>query len=199
LKVIDITGTNLNDLPSTQELIDKISQKRYQVGVKKISSGFGFDWTNYAPACFEYEIQLERISGDIILGNERHSSKKYEHNQSRSNITKLNYKGTLLYVFPNDLSGNSYHWWDAIGACNRLNRLGYDDWYLPTKEELNFLYMNKEKIDGLTDGWYWSSTESSKRDAWVQSFRDSDQSTEYKGIQYNIHKGNLRVRCIRKD
>ena len=53
--------TDFNQFPSTQELIDKISEGRYLVGVERIKSGMGFDWINYAPACFEYKIEMERV------------------------------------------------------------------------------------------------------------------------------------------
>jgi len=51
--------TDLNQFPSTQELIDKISARRYEVGVKMIN--VGYNTVNYAPACFEYEIEMEKI------------------------------------------------------------------------------------------------------------------------------------------
>ena len=41
--------------------LEKISEERYLVGAERIKSGMGFDWINYAPACFEYTIEMERV------------------------------------------------------------------------------------------------------------------------------------------
>ena len=49
-------------------------------------------------------------------------------------------------------------WEDAKKACAALG----DGWRLPTKDELNILYENKDKIGGLIHQLrspYWSSTE----------------------------------------
>lgn len=43
--------------------------------------------------------------------------------------------------------------------CSDLELNGYDDWYLPSKDELNQLYLNREVIGGFFDEAYWSSTE----------------------------------------
>ena len=61
------------------------------------------------------------------------------------------------------------YWGRQIGKVRRGG--GYDDWYLPTKEELNWIYDNlrrKGKITG--DTWYWSSSSYSANLAWVQIF-----------------------------
>jgi len=193
--------TDMNQIPSTQELIDKITAKRYQVGVKEISSGYGFNWVNYAPACFEYEIEMDRVS-DIYYKPRNDNHREYNDNNTNNNqfqIPSINNNGETIYVFPNDLSGGPYHWEQAKQACNSLNRLGFDDWYLPSKEELNILYLYKGEIGGFSDGWYWSSTESSYNQIWVQDFNDGNQDTQYRGTMYDCHKGTIRVRCIRKD
>ena len=140
--------TDLNQIPETQELINKISRKQYQVGIKKISSGHGFDWVNYAPACFEYKIELDKIRDDYYQPsqNSYHDREKDNNQNSHSKIPTVSHNGENFYVFPNDLSGGTYHVEQAKSACGSLNRLGYDDWYLPSKEELNILYLNKEEI-----------------------------------------------------
>ena len=52
-----------------------------------------------------------------------------------------------------DLGG--MNWNEAKEACAKVG----DGWRLPTKDELNILYENMDKIGGFTDEEYWSSTE----------------------------------------
>ena len=59
-----------------------------------------------------------------------------------------------LEVMTEDLEGKMT-WEDAMKACADLG----DGWRLPTKDELNTLYQNKDKIGGFADYGYWSSTE----------------------------------------
>jgi len=47
---------------------------------------------------------------------------------------------------------------------------GFEDWFLPSKSELNKLYHAKSAVGGFSDGYYWSSTESDANDAWYQVF-----------------------------
>ena len=67
-------------------------------------------------------------------------------------------------------------WDDAIIACKKLGT----GWRLPTKDELNMLYENKEEIGGFAGSNYWSSTEYGNTNAWRQYFYSGNQSTNYK-------------------
>ena len=61
----------------------------------------------------------------------------------------------------------------CVARRNNSKSLGHDDWRLPSQEELDLLYRNKDKgalkgsfeyedrVEQLTDGDYWSSTRSS--------------------------------------
>lgn len=72
-----------------------------------------------------------------------------------------------LEVMTEDLG--EMNWDDAMKACADLG----DGWRLPTKDELNLLYENKEKIGGFAnDGGYWSSTETGLSFAWLKDFID---------------------------
>ena len=59
----------------------------------------------------------------------------------------------------------------AASIARDYNGGGYTDWFLPSKDELNQLYVNREAIGGLeTNGYYWSSTENGFNLAWSQDF-----------------------------
>ncbi len=47
---------------------------------------------------------------------------------------------------------------------------GYDDWFMPSLLEMEYLYKNREQIGGFTSTEYWSSCESNARAACVMSF-----------------------------
>ncbi len=79
----------------------------------------------------------------------------------------------------------------AARLCNDLTQGGYSDWYLPSKDELNLMYLQKTTIGGFADDMYWSSSQVNKNSAWLQDFKFGTQfSTTPK--DYGTH-----VRAIR--
>ena len=78
----------------------------------------------------------------------------------------------------------------AAQLCNDLTVGSYDDWFLPSKDELNKLYLNKVAIGGFADYDYWSSSEGNADNAWLQGFYNGSQIYHYKGYTY-------RVRAVR--
>lgn len=58
---------------------------------------------------------------------------------------------------------------DAFLACSELDRNGFDDWYLPSVNELQELYPYRGQL-GLADKRYWSSSELDAVDAYVVDF-----------------------------
>ena len=53
----------------------------------------------------------------------------------------------------------------------------YDDWYLPSEDELNQLYINRAEIGGFASNYFWSSTESSINSAWLQHLDGGNKSS----------------------
>ena len=49
----------------------------------------------------------------------------------------------------------------AARLCGDLVEGGYSDWYLPSIDELNKLYINRVAIGGFASNRYWSSSEES--------------------------------------
>ena len=69
-------------------------------------------------------------------------------------------------------AGSTY----AAGLARAYNGGGFNDWYLPSIEELKKLYLSKGTIGGYTTSgyylYYWSSTEGSAAGANCQGFGD---------------------------
>ena len=81
----------------------------------------------------------------------------------------------------------------AAKLCADYEYDGYDDWFLPSKEELNILYQNKALFDNLADQIYWSSTEYDMGRAWVQDFTSGDQHLDNTSDRASVH-----TRAVRK-
>ena len=67
-------------------------------------------------------------------------------------------------------------WEAAKKACADLG----DGWRLPTKEELNEMYRNKDKLGAFTLDNYWSSSENTNYYAWSQDFSSGIQNSNSK-------------------
>ena len=72
----------------------------------------------------------------------------------------------------------------AARLCDQLVLDGYSDWFLPSKEELNILYEQKEIIGGYEHGYYWSSSEFATNFAWYQHFDFGFQDYLNKDLLY---------------
>jgi predicted Zn-ribbon and HTH transcriptional regulator len=67
----------------------------------------------------------------------------------------------------------------AAQLCDLLRMNGYNNWYLPSKDELNLMYKNlKQKgWGGFSNGWYWSSSQYNSDYSRAQRFSDGSQYT----------------------
>ena len=81
-------------------------------------------------------------------------------------------------------------WESAKTKCDNLVLNGFSDWRLPTKEELNILYQNKDAIGMDSFAVYWSSTVNSDSLAWLQYFANGDQAS-------NDKVATIYVRAVR--
>lgn len=83
---------------------------------------------------------------------------------------------------------------DPIGApedyaaleCREFSLNGFDDWFMPSKDELNEMYQQKEMIGGFKPFAYWSSTEVSVSRAWFQNFGTGQQVKTQKIYSYSL-------------
>jgi hypothetical protein len=109
-------------------------------------------------------------------------------NESESTTPTVNVTGDYvvaveigdLEVMTEDLG--EMNWDDAMKACADFG----DGWRLPTKDELNILYENKDKIGGFALNYYWSSTELDFSIAWTQNFSNGGQYDDNKFNYYYV-------------
>ncbi|MBU0764537.1 MAG: DUF1566 domain-containing protein, partial [Bacteroidetes bacterium] len=75
-------------------------------------------------------------------------------------------------------------------VCNEysviVGGVTYGDWYLPSKFELNLLYLQKDTVGGFVSSNYWSSTEASDSNAWGQEFTSGNQDSFGKSDAYGV-------------
>ena len=135
--------------------------------------------------------RLDSLNKETIKVKEKNSSTVNVGGKEVSTIKIGN-----LEVMTKDLGG--MEWEDAKKACADLG----DGWRLPTKDELNILYENKDKIGGFvsddnnTDlfvnlACYWSSAESYMADAYAFCFRWGGEAF------YDTQDLQLSVRAVR--
>ncbi len=82
----------------------------------------------------------------------------------------------------------------AAKICSDLVLGGYSDWYLPSKDELNKLYLNRVTVGGFATFTYWSSTEYNNNYAWYQYFSTDGNAGFQSGAGKDI---TTHVRAIR--
>ena len=78
--------------------------------------------------------------------------------------------------------------------CANFSLNGYSDWFLPSKDELNAIYVNL-KVNGLgniSDEQYWSSSEYDSNNVWRQ-YLGIGVENQTDGFQYYSTKDLLAV------
>ena len=81
----------------------------------------------------------------------------------------------------------------AAGLARANTGGGYTDWFLPSKAELNKMWLERETINttasanggsNFSSNWYWSSTESGSSYAWIHHL--SDGGTQVLDKSYSV-------------
>jgi hypothetical protein len=67
----------------------------------------------------------------------------------------------------------------AASVARAYHSGGYTDWYLPSKDELNQLYLHQKAIGNFGPHHYWSSSESHASTAWAKAFDISSPAYAY--------------------
>ena len=109
----------------------------------------------------------------------------FTNTRARADGVGAGFKNTAIIIANQGaVDGNAF----AATVCNEYSvtagGVTYGDWYLPSRHELNLLYI--QKVAGTVGGFatnnvlYWSSTEENASYAGVQNFTDGVQSIDGK-------------------
>jgi len=80
----------------------------------------------------------------------------------------------------------------AAQICDELELNGYNDWFLPSKEEVTQMYnLVPLALGGFSWNTYWSSSETSLTNAWCENFRLGEHH------DWNKNTSTYHVRAVR--
>jgi hypothetical protein len=128
---------------------------------------------------------LIAASSDQSTGIRWYGGGSFTNTRARADGVGAGFKNTAIIIANQGaVDGNAF----AATVCNEYSvtagGVTYGDWYLPSRHELNLLYI--QKVAGTVGGFatnnvlYWSSTEENASYAGVQNFTDGLQSIDGK-------------------
>lgn len=145
-----------------------------QVLMKTAELDYNTAWVDPANA------GVKRQAGDKALGG---------------TIIYVNDQGTHGLIVANTNQNTDIEWWNAQDTISNPANFDsdgkvYNDWRLPTRYELNLMYTMRSELSNLILSNYWSITEKSSANSYVQDFKT--------GVQGNLGKGKTAViRAVR--
>jgi hypothetical protein len=104
---------------------------------------------------------------------------------SISQIIGTTYKLDSIEIAQYDLP-TEVTWYNAKRECKELGK----GWRLPTKNELDEMYNNKNLIGNFVNTNYWSSTEYNSEYVWMQVFT-------HKLIAITLKEGHINARAVK--
>jgi hypothetical protein len=141
---------------------------------------------------------LDGNGGGLIAAPSDQTSAEWGCNGTLITYTELGigtgYQNTNAILFPSWCISQSSPNSIAADICTNLTLGGYSDWFLPSLDELNEMYLNKSVIGGFINGDYWSSSEDDATKAWRQDFGNGSTSGVVLAPSKNA---TLNVRAIR--
>ena len=104
---------------------------------------------------------------------------------SQKSVIGKTYKLDSIEIAQFDLP-DEVTWYNAKRECKELGK----GWRLPTKDELEKIYNNRDLIGNFVSTNYWSSSSFSSEYAWMQVFA-------HKLIAISLKEGHLNARAVR--
>jgi hypothetical protein len=156
-------------------------------------SEVGFTMTGIAGTCHYLEASPEDLTGgtgsQINMRWSTATASPYPVTNGTLETIGSGKNNTAIIIAAETTAYPSNTYIYAARACSEYRGGGKDDWFLPSKDELNELYKAKGKIDVPITGLFWSS---SQKDyliydfVWYQLFGNGGQGNTTKYVELNV-------------
>ena len=80
----------------------------------------------------------------------------------------------------------AFSWESALEICTNSKINGFNDWSLPSMEELRMIYKNRNEIGGFNNYWYWSKTENDSKNSFGINFRSLNEEFADKRLEFYV-------------
>ena len=142
-------------------------------------SADGFIMTDTNETCHYLEAAPDNMSTELAWASEEHKSVFIDGTQKREIGTGRDNTGLIL---AEDAEA------PAAKACRIYTSNGKTDWFLPSHDELNQMYLSKALIGNMGTSSYWSSSQSESYgiDAMVQEFSGGYRGNNSKTALYLV-------------
>lgn len=160
--VIDMNNLNLNTTYHIRAYATNNNGTFYgdDVAITLISNPRLIVGQNYGGGKIGY-IDSSGIHGFIVASSDQSTGARWAgYSPSQFNIKTypgIGYGKSNTTQITNFYASSSLKEY-AAKICEDLVLNGYDDWFLPSIDELEQMYLNKNSIGGFSPNWYWSSS-----------------------------------------
>jgi hypothetical protein len=177
--------TEVQILPSPQ-IINKVTSPLYKIGDTALGGKIAYI-LQQGDSGFDANMQ----HGLVAAISDQTSAIRWNNGTNKTTGAKgivigTGFANTNSIISAQGETTTSY----AAGLASAYKGGGYDDWFLPSKDELNKLYINKLIIGGFANNNYWSSSEQDFDFAFKRNFINGDQN-------FNTKVNVFYVRAIR--
>lgn len=204
-------------VPEDIEIIDPEEDRNDEFVFEKIANEeYDIEWPNTRNWIFnqavgpfiviEFDILLEPGNRIIVNDSNENNNNQYNEGEKDDNINEyiiptLQFNDRKLYIYPHDVNKQPINYYESKSYCESLSNYGFEDWFLPTIDDLNEIFQHKETIGGFKKGRYWSASPyfSIKSKVWTKDFSDGTSAGLFAGTYYSVNIGNISTRCIRSD
>ena len=157
-------------------------------------------------------VELEADMNVNIKLEDGYARNEYNEDIKANTVTTLKYKlitipkevrlytssiYELMWEDTKEAANTNVNWEDANRYCKNLKIAHFEDFRLPSLDELEELYENKEEIYNGFDGKFYWSENSFKDDNGIWSYamgKNFENGTDHRSVK---EFSNARVRCVR--